>query len=390
MLGKRVIFKRTWWIGVAGTLFALGLPGTLSADNSSGQLKWRAPKFAAPGSDVAPTAENAYVAPAGTTEISFRVADGSENVLASAAIPGEKSVLRKAEPVRETPVPAPAVRRAAVTDLDLSGEATRAVPEMRSRLNTMAQRKKPTSDFPPDLDSDDFSLPTKPALPQVDEENETDFGGPEPRKNMQEEEPAMEITPPSKFRDREPRDRATENSSVKENTNCDEYRRKCRKVLEELRQNGIATVGLDIGTQYKFNSKGVSTGSLASEGVDYPCESTLGDEPFMVRHWSEVCFEWKASCLCHKPIYFEEVQVERYGHSCNPILQPVVHAVHFFGTLPILPYKMGLQPPRECVYALGYYRPGDCAPYVLDPIPINGRAAAWQGAAWTAAAFIIP
>ena len=45
------------------------------------------------------------------------------------------------------------------------------------------------------------------------------------------------------------------------------------------------------------------------------------------------------------------------------LYQPVVSGVHFFGTLPILPYKMGVEQPWECMYALGYYEPGSCAPF---------------------------
>ena len=54
-------------------------------------------------------------------------------------------------------------------------------------------------------------------------------------------------------------------------------------------------------------------------------------------------------------------------------------AAHFFVTVPILPYKMGLELPDECVYTLGYYRPGDCAPYMIDPLPLSVRAAFFEG-----------
>ena len=64
--------------------------------------------------------------------------------------------------------------------------------------------------------------------------------------------------------------------------------------------------------------------------------------------------------------------------------------VHFFGTLPILPYKMGIRTPNECVYTLGYYRPGSCAPYLIDPVPFTWRAAAFQGGVATGLSFIIP
>ena len=67
-----------------------------------------------------------------------------------------------------------------------------------------------------------------------------------------------------------------------------------------------------------------------------------------------------------------------------PIIQLVLFAsaANFFCTFPILPYKMGLEPPNECEYALGYYRPGDCAPYMLDPFPLSVRGALLEAAAW--------
>lgn len=108
------------------------------------------------------------------------------------------------------------------------------------------------------------------------------------------------------------------------------------------------------------------------------------------RGWQPVTFTWKASALCHKPAYFEQVHVERYGHSVGPILQPLVSGAHFFLTVPILPYKMGLYPPTECIYTLGHYRPGSCAPYMLDPLPLSLRAALMQAGAWTAGVFVVP
>jgi hypothetical protein len=64
--------------------------------------------------------------------------------------------------------------------------------------------------------------------------------------------------------------------------------------------------------------------------------------------------------------------------------------VHFFGTLPILPYKMGLKTPNECVYTLGYYRPGNCAPYLVGGVPFTWRAAAFEAGAATGMSFIFP
>ena len=119
-------------------------------------------------------------------------------------------------------------------------------------------------------------------------------------------------------------------------------------------------------------------------------ECTLGDKVFQTRAWLPTTFTWKASGLCHKPLYFEDVHLERYGHSWGPLAQPVLSGAHFFLTFPILPYKMGLYPPRECIYTLGYYRPGSCAPYMLDPLPISVRAALFEAGAWVGGVYLIP
>jgi hypothetical protein len=68
------------------------------------------------------------------------------------------------------------------------------------------------------------------------------------------------------------------------------------------------------------------------------------------------------------------VGLERYGHSCGPLgLEYVDSAAHFFGNLVLLPYEVGVTTPCECEYDLGYYRPGNCAPYILDPFPLSCR-----------------
>jgi hypothetical protein len=123
---------------------------------------------------------------------------------------------------------------------------------------------------------------------------------------------------------------------------------------------------------------------------ELPYECTVEATNFNGRSWGCLTYTWKASALCHKPLYFEEMSLERYGHSWGPICDPVVSAAHFFGTLPILPYKMGVDTPCECQYALGYYRPGNCAPYMIEPFPISARGAAVQAGFVTGAAAALP
>lgn len=133
----------------------------------------------------------------------------------------------------------------------------------------------------------------------------------------------------------------------------------------------------------------LTTNIKPSEG-DLPHDCPLGNATFQSRSFAPITYTWTASGLCHKPLYFEDVQLERYGHMCGPWVQPFASGAHFFATIPILPYKMGLELPNECMYTLGYYRPGDCAPYLFDPLPLSVRGALFEAGAWVGGVFIFP
>ena len=124
--------------------------------------------------------------------------------------------------------------------------------------------------------------------------------------------------------------------------------------------------------------------------TEVPTTCPLPRTPQTPRGQQPITFSWTASALCHKPPYFEDIQLERYGHSWGPFLQPVLSAAHFVVTVPALPYLMGLNPPNECVYTLGYYRPGSCAPYMLDPLPLSVRAAMFEGVTVAGGILLIP
>ena len=155
-----------------------------------------------------------------------------------------------------------------------------------------------------------------------------------------------------------------------EGVSCEEQTAECYRLVRDLQARDITkiVVAVDIA--------GV-------EGQDFPCECKLGNVPFAGRSWSPTTFTWKATGVCHKPLYFEDVQLERYGHSWNPFVQPFMSAGHFFVSVPLLPYKMGLTLPNECIYTLGYYRPGSCAPYVIEPLQLSLRGALFEAAAVT-------
>jgi hypothetical protein len=130
--------------------------------------------------------------------------------------------------------------------------------------------------------------------------------------------------------------------------------------------------------------------NIAAEPGEFPVECGLGDEQFVPRDWQSMIFAWKASALCHKPLYFEDVQLERYGQTPSPLFQPLLSAARFYLVLPALPYMMGLEPPCECIYPLGYYRPGSCAPFIIPPVPISLRGALLEAGVWVAGVALVP
>jgi hypothetical protein len=130
--------------------------------------------------------------------------------------------------------------------------------------------------------------------------------------------------------------------------------------------------------------------SVTPKPGTFPKWCKMGTDSFVPRSWAPSTFHWTASALCHKPAYFSDIQVERYGHTFGPWLQSVASGGHFFLSVPALPYAIGLFPPNECTYTLGYYRPGSCTPYLFDALPLSIRGILYEGGVWTGMAFLIP
>ncbi|MDR2706076.1 MAG: hypothetical protein LBC02_09890 [Planctomycetaceae bacterium] len=154
--------------------------------------------------------------------------------------------------------------------------------------------------------------------------------------------------------------------------------------------SGTSTRGIVCPDKTGFKSiKDISFDIRPMPG-ELPKECPLITNSYNGRHFAPTCYQWKASGVCTKAAYFEDVQLERYGHSVCPFLQPVISGTKFFLTVPLLPYKMGITPPNECVYTLGHYRVGNCSPYMLDPFPISVRAVLFEAAAVGGAVALIP
>ncbi|MEK6236308.1 MAG: hypothetical protein N2C14_16500, partial [Planctomycetales bacterium] len=126
------------------------------------------------------------------------------------------------------------------------------------------------------------------------------------------------------------------------------------------------------------------------EGGIMPENCTVDANGHFVRCWRTTRFTWKSSSLCHNPLYFEDVQLERYGNTRHWLFQPAISGAKFVASIVTLPYQAGLAPPRECVYTLGYYRPGSCAPHLRYRVPLNLRAGLLQAGVVTGLVLLIP
>jgi len=139
----------------------------------------------------------------------------------------------------------------------------------------------------------------------------------------------------------------------------------------------------------------VDIGLEKGEPVPNPAEDRFppmadAREGSVERGWTGYLYHWEPSSLCHRPLYFEEVNLERYGYSCCRIGQPLLSGAHFFATVPILPYKMTVEPPRECVYTLGHYRPGNCVPNRIHRMPLKPKAGVVEAGVITGLIFAVP
>ncbi|WP_437194380.1 hypothetical protein [Planctomicrobium sp. SH527] len=108
------------------------------------------------------------------------------------------------------------------------------------------------------------------------------------------------------------------------------------------------------------------------------------------RHFAVTSYHWVASDLHSKPLYFEDIALERYGQQYPVGVQPFVSIGRFGFQVLALPYKMAIDPVDRDIYALGHYRPGDCPPEIEYQIPLNAKAAITAAGVYTGIVFLVP
>ena len=110
----------------------------------------------------------------------------------------------------------------------------------------------------------------------------------------------------------------------------------------------------------------------------------VGDE------WLDESVYLEAARFCHQPLYFEELNLERYGTSRRPLLQPIISGARFFATVPALPYLMTVERPGACCCREGECPAGRPAPWHRELPPLRLDAAAVTGLVATGMVFLVP
>jgi hypothetical protein len=106
--------------------------------------------------------------------------------------------------------------------------------------------------------------------------------------------------------------------------------------------------------------------------------------------WTPIGYGWMASGLRHRPLYFEDAMLERHGQARHPLVQPLASGTRFFLTVPVLPYAMTVNHPRETRHTLGHFRAGSGAPLLLQRPPLQVDAGTIEAATWVGLIFLIP
>jgi hypothetical protein len=130
--------------------------------------------------------------------------------------------------------------------------------------------------------------------------------------------------------------------------------------------------------------------TVDGKGPECPVEVPLSTSPFQARAFPPSTYQWQASNVFYQPLYFEDPDLERYGHAWPFFIQPIVSSVRFTAQAVGIPYQMTIDPCCCRVYPLGFYRPGECAPKLIYQIPWNTEAAAVEAGTITGVYFLFP
>jgi hypothetical protein len=127
-----------------------------------------------------------------------------------------------------------------------------------------------------------------------------------------------------------------------------------------------------------------------SDSWGFPLDCQLDNSQSGGRDFTPITFSWTASALCHRPTYFEDELLERYGYTAGPWIQPFRSGARFLIDFVIIPYRAGIHPHNECIYTLGFFRPGTPSPAIRPGFPLSVKGGLWQAGVLTGGFYLFP
>jgi hypothetical protein len=106
------------------------------------------------------------------------------------------------------------------------------------------------------------------------------------------------------------------------------------------------------------------------ERIVFPDEPVLSTEPYTGRVFPPAKEIVEPNYVCYCRLYFEQLNMERYGWDLG-FIAPFVSAGKFFWDVAWLPYHLGTEPCRKFECSAGYCLPGDPVPLLLYPPEIS-------------------
>lgn len=106
--------------------------------------------------------------------------------------------------------------------------------------------------------------------------------------------------------------------------------------------------------------------------------------------WASSVAGWTAPEFYTRPLYFEQINFERYETAAPAWTRPALSYAQFLSTIPVLPYKLGANEPTDRMYTVGHYPYGQVAPTHANWGKLSKRGILLQGAATTGLIFVIP
>ena len=106
--------------------------------------------------------------------------------------------------------------------------------------------------------------------------------------------------------------------------------------------------------------------------------------------WEGSLAGWTSPEFYTRPLYFEQMNFERYETSAPAWTRPMISYTQFLANIPVLPYKMGTNGSRDRIYTVGHYPYGQVVPAHSNWGTPTRRGMLLQGVATAGLVFFIP